>query len=138
MQPTDLTFWTHWRKHLFPERSVRVNDAGKNCKTVKFFTWGHYVFEMCCNGTASLKQICFLGVVRKVSNRNTLSGETFALLKTVCYQCLNFVLWVTYCFITSHWLTHNQLSWNVLLIYCNLIGQLCLSGPSYSSRTVTY
>ena len=45
---------------------------------------------MCCNGTASLKQICFLGVVRKVSNRNTLSGETFALLKTVCYQMFEF------------------------------------------------
>ena len=42
--------------------------------------------------TASLKQIFLLGVVCKVSNRNTLSGETFALLKNVCYQCLNFVL----------------------------------------------
>ena len=50
---------------------------------------------MCCSGTASLKQIYFLGAVRKVSNKNTLSGETFALLKTVCYQCLNFVPRVT-------------------------------------------
>ena len=30
----------------------------------------------------------------------------------------------------------NQLSWNVLLFSCNLNGQLCLSGPSYSSHTV--
>ena len=33
-------------------------------------------------------------------------------------------------------MAHNQLSWNVLLFSCNPIGQLCLSGPSYSSRTV--
>ena len=40
-------------------------------------------------------------VIYKVLNRKTLSGETFSLLKNVCYQCLNFVLRVTYCFITS-------------------------------------
>ena len=62
----------------------------------------------------------------------------FAFLKNVCYQYLNFVLRVTYIFFfTSYWLVHNQLSWsNVLLISCNLIGQLCLSEPSHSSRTV--
>ena len=27
-------------------------------------------------------------------------------------------------------------NWNVLLFSCNPIGQLCLSGPSYRSRTV--
>ena len=43
---------------------------------------------------------------------------------------------VTYCFLTTCWLAHNQLSWNVLLFCCNLIGQLCLSGPGYSSCTV--
>ena len=32
---------------------------------------------------------------------------------------------------------HNQLPWNVLLFSCNLIGQLCVSGPVYSSRTAT-
>ena len=34
------------------------------------------------------------------------------------------------------WLAHNQLSWNVLVSSRNPIGQLCLSGPSYSSYTV--
>ena len=70
------------------------------------------------------------------SQTETLSGETFALLKTVCYQCLNFVLRVTYCFITSCLLAHNQLSWNVLLIYYDLIGQLCLSGPNITVVTL--
>ena len=28
--------------------------------------------------------------------------------------------------------------WNVLLFSCNPIGQLCLSDPGYSSRTVTW
>ena len=60
----------------------------------------------------------------------------FALLKNICYQCLNFVLRAS-CFITSSWLADNQLSWNILLFSCNLIGQLCLSGPGYSSHTVT-
>ena len=39
----------------------------------------------------------------------------FAFLKNICYQYLNFVLWVTYCFLTSSWLVHNQLSCGVLL-----------------------
>ena len=34
-------------------------------------------------------------------------------------------------FFMSCWLAHNQLSWNVLLFSCNLVGQLCLSGPGY-------
>ena len=46
----------------------------------------------------------------------------FALLKNVCYR-------VTYRFLTSRWLAHNQLPWNVLLFSCNLIGQLCLMAP---------
>ena len=43
----------------------------------------------------------------------------FAFLKNICYR-------VTYRFLTSCWLAHNQLPWNVLLFSCNLIGQLCL------------
>ena len=35
-------------------------------------------------------------------------------------------------------MAHNQLSWNVLLISWNLIGQLCLSGLGYGSRSVSY
>ena len=57
----------------------------------------------------------------------------FAFLKKVCYQYYNFVLWVTYCFLTSCWLAHNQLSWSVLLLPCNLIGQLCLRCPGYTA-----
>ena len=60
----------------------------------------------------------------------------FAFLKNVCYQYVNFVLRVTYCFFMSWWLALNQLSWNALLFSCNLICQLCLRGPSYSSHTV--
>ena len=50
----------------------------------------------------------------------------FAFLKIVCYQYLNCVLRVTYCFFTGYWYAHNQLYWcNKLVISCNLIGQLC-------------
>ena len=37
----------------------------------------------------------------------------------------------------SSWLANNQLFWNVLLFSCNLISQLCPSGSSYGSRTVS-
>ena len=66
--------------------------------------------------------------------------KQFASLKNVSYWYLNFVVRVTYFFSTSCWLALNQLSWNVLLFSCKLyapIGQFCLSGPGYSSRTVT-
>ena len=63
--------------------------------------------------------------------------KQFAFLKNVCYQYLKFVLQVTYCFLTSCWLAHNQLSWNVSLFSCNPIVQLCLCGPSYSGHTVS-
>ena len=74
----------------------------------------------------------------------------FAFLKNVCHQYLNFVLGVTYCFFlnflkarfrflllfTSCWLAYGQLSRNVFLFSRNPIGQFCLGGPGYSSRTV--
>ena len=44
---------------------------------------------------------------------------------------------VTYCSLTSGWLAHNQFSRNVLLFFCNPIGQLCLGGPDCSSRSAT-
>ena len=44
---------------------------------------------------------------------------------------------VTNCSLTSCWLAHNQFSRNVLLFFCNPVGQLCLDGPGYSSRPAT-
>ena len=48
--------------------------------------------------TACIKQICLQGVVCKVSNRKTLSCETFCFLENICHQYLNVVLRATYCF----------------------------------------
>ena len=86
--------------------------------------------------TAYVKEICLLGVVFKVSN--TLSGETFCFPEKCLLSILNFKLRETNCFFTSCLLAHKQLSRNVLLFSCNPIGQLCLSGPDYSSGTVKY
>ena len=76
--------------------------------------------------TACIQQMWLLGAICKVSN-----GKSF----NVCYWYLVFssVVQVTNC-----WLAHSQLSWKVKLFSCNLIGQLCLSGPGYNSRTVTW
>ena len=53
----------------------------------------------------------------------------FAFLKNVCYQYLHFLLRVTQLLFSYELLIgHNQLSRNVLLLYCNPIGQLCLGG----------
>ena len=32
LQPTDVTFWTLWKKPMLPERSDRVDDADKKHK----------------------------------------------------------------------------------------------------------
>ena len=74
----------------------------------------------------------------KVFNRKTLSGETLYLLwKTFAIiQYFKIVLPVTCCFLMYCWLAHNQLSWNVLVLSSNPIGQLCLNGLGYSSCTV--
>ena len=86
--------------------------------------------------TTCAKELVLLGVVCKVSNRKTLSGETFCFPEKRLPSILNFVLRVTYCFFTGCWFANNQPAWNVLLFFCNPIGQLCLSGPGYSCRTV--
>ena len=89
--------------------------------------------------TACLKQICLL-VIWRVSNRKTLSGETFGflekcLLSIFKFDALSNFLFVCLFFSTS-WLILNQLSLNVLLFSCDPIGEPCLSDPGYSSRTV--
>ena len=81
--------------------------------------------------TACVKQICLLGVVCKVSDRKTLSGEKFCFLE----ECLLSI----FKFCTSS----NLLFFYELLVgpqptflECIVICQLCLRGPGYSSRTV--
>ena len=86
--------------------------------------------------TACVKQIRLRVLYEKFRIEKHSLVKHSAFLINVCYQYLNLVLRVSYCFLTTCWLAHNQLSWNVLLFSCNLIGQLCLSGPGYNSRTV--
>ena len=72
--------------------------------------------------TACVRQIYLLGVIRKVSKRKTLTGETFCFLeKRLLSSNLSFSyeLLIGPC----------HLPWNVLLFSCNLIGQLCLMAP---------
>ena len=75
----------------------------------------------CCMQSFELENIVWCNIL--------LSWKTFVIN-------FNVLLQVTYCFFTSCWLAHNQLSWNVLLFSCNPIGHLYLSGPSYSSQNV--
>ena len=55
--------------------------------------------------TAHVKEICLMGVVCKVSNRKTLSGETFC-VPEILLSILNFVLRVTYCYFPIIWLVN--------------------------------
>ena len=70
----------------------------------------------------------------------TYRRDLLNLLKKACVSWdrgrSKIVLPVTCCFLMYCWLAHNQLSWNVLVLSSNPIGQLCLNGPGYSSRTV--
>ena len=88
--------------------------------------------------TTCAKELVLLGVVCKVSNRKTLSGETFCFPEKGLLSILNLVLRVTYLFFELLIGRDDPLSWNALLFSCNPIGQLCVSSPDYSycSRTV--
>ena len=68
--------------------------------------------------TASVKQICLLSFICKVSNRKTLSGQPFAFLRSFATN-LKFYVSSNLLFFTSCSLTHNQNSWNVSLFSCN-------------------
>ena len=86
--------------------------------------------------TACVKQIRLWVLYEKFRIEKHSLVKHSAFLINVCFQYVNLVLRVTYCFLTTCWLAHNQISCNVLLFSFNLIGQLCLSGPGYGSRTV--
>ena len=63
---------------------------------------------------AWFKQICLLGVRCKVSNRKTLSGETFFFLEKNLLSIFKFVLRMTYCFLpVADWPITNLLG-----MYC--------------------
>ena len=78
---------------------------------------------------ACVKEICLLGVVCKVLNRKTLSVETFCFPEKTC--AIN----IEFCALNNLLFFYELLY--VLLFSCNPIGQLCLSGTGYGSRTVS-
>ena len=121
LQPTFMTFWTSWKKPLFPERSVRVLTEAEIVKVRHISDLRLLVIVKCGNGSwqsnsflMCLTNMCPGCYVKFQIEKHWLMKH-FAFLKNVCYQYLNFVLWVTYCFLTTCWLAHNQLSWTVLL-----------------------
>ena len=77
----------------------------------------------------------------KVSNRKTLSGETFCLsekrLLSTFKRCASSNLWFFYKLLIGPQPTFSEciVILHVLFSY-NPIGQLCLSGPSYTCCTV--
>ena len=84
--------------------------------------------------TAWVKQICLLGVKFSIGKHCLVKHCIF--FEERLLSIFKIVLPVTYCFLMYCWLAQNQLSWNVLVLSSNLIGQLCLNGPGYSGRTV--
>ena len=84
--------------------------------------------------TACFKQIRFCMLLCKFRSEKHQLVKHFAFLKNFCCQYLKFC--ASSNFFYELWLVHNQLSWNVLLFFCNPIGQLYLGGPGYKSGTV--
>ena len=82
---------------MFPEKSVIYFELGVICllQSAAMVATKLLVDDKI---TACFKQIRLLGVICKVSTGKTLSRETFYFLEKVCYQYLNFVLQVPYCF----------------------------------------
>ena len=89
----------------------------------------------------SVCQICLQGVVRKVSKRKKLTGETFFLLEkrllSTIKCCASSNLLFFYKLLIGPRPTFSE----CIVITCisrNPIGQLCLSGPGYTCRTVMW
>ena len=81
--------------------------------------------------TACVKQACLLGVIfYKVSNRKTLSGETFCFLEKRLLPIFKFVLSLTYCFFYEM-LIGSQTTFLeckcIVIFFFNPIVQLCLT-----------
>ena len=69
----------------------------------------------------------FLDLISKQARWN--AAVSAFLFENICYQYLNFVLRVTYCFFYDLLICPQSTFWNILLLFCNLIGELCLRGP---------
>ena len=48
--PTDVTFWTHWKMSMFPERSIRVLAEVENVNLRHIFDIFFVVIAKCGNG----------------------------------------------------------------------------------------
>ena len=126
----DVTFWTCWRKLVFPKRSVSVSHI---------FVLRLHVISKCSNGSeesasrlqnTSLCQTISLGVRCKVSDKKTLSCETFCFLVNVCYHNLSFVLQLTYCFYKLSRPLPKKIFWQTFRLLKQKI-----SSPSHISRS---
>ena len=118
----------------FPTGPLERGMETKNVQESYIFYLSSHVIVKRCNITKEItgndKKICLMGVVCTVSNRKTLSTETFCFSDERLLSILNFLHQVTYCFFASCYLAHNKFSLNVLLFSCNTFGQTCLGGPS--------
>ena len=143
-----MTFWTHWRKPVVSEGSTLLEWL------IEVKTWTYYIFDLMShviakNGNVSEEiadrwqnnSFCQTNMSPghyKVLERKTLPNEKFSFIGNNLLSIFKLVLQVTYYFLMSCLLTHNQLSWNALLFPCNLICHLCLGGSGgYSRCTVT-
>ena len=139
------------KKPMFPERSVRVSTEGQNENIRHIFDLREHVIAKCSNASKEIagrwqinvqlvSDICLPGIIKMffvVLYKKYCLVKHYAFLKNVCYHHLNFVLWVNYCFLSSCWLAHYQLSWNV---YCYLpviwSVNFVYGGPGHSTCTV--
>ena len=91
-------FYTRWIKPTFPKMTVRVLKEAKNVNVSHIFDLTSRDEVACLLQSATMEtkkiagrwqnkittcveQICLLGVIRKVSNRKTLTDETFCFLE---------------------------------------------------------
>ena len=85
---------------------------------------------------ACVKQICLQLLFVKFRIEKNCLVKHFAFLKNVCYQIFKRCASSNLLFFNELLIGPQPTFRSVLLFSCNLIGQLCLCGPGYSSRTV--
>ena len=87
--------------------------------------------------TACVKQIYLLGVICKVSTEKHCLVKQFALLKKVFLSTIQFCASSNLLFLYELLFGTQLTFFEYIVISCNPIGQLCLSGPGYRGHTVS-
>ena len=147
LQPTYVTFLTHWKKPMFPKKSVRVLTEAKTVNVDHIFDlrsrfivpWDNGSEEIAGwwqnNSLCETNVSCVLYVRFRVEEHSLV--KLFAILKNFCYQYFYFVpFFVLFCVFCELLIGPQPAFLECIFFPCDGIDKLCLGGPGCSSHTI--